>query len=85
MKHFEQTIATYVYSHCNMCNILTYFYNNNIKYLQYTFEIFETYICNICFQRNISLLLGRMEAHRRVEFTGVDLAAPVEKAATGPL
>jgi hypothetical protein len=21
MKHFEQTLATYVYNHCNMCNI----------------------------------------------------------------
>jgi hypothetical protein len=41
------------------------------------------------FQRNISLLLGRMEDHRRVEFTGVELtgsaeiAALVEKAAAG--
>jgi hypothetical protein len=41
------------------------------------------------FQRNISLLLGRMETHRRVEFTGIeltggaDLAALVEKATAG--
>jgi hypothetical protein len=41
------------------------------------------------FQRNISLLLGRMKTRRRVEFTGVelaggaDLAALVEKAVAG--
>jgi hypothetical protein len=41
------------------------------------------------FQRNISLLLERMEDRRRVEFTGVELtgsteiAAPMEKVAAG--
>ena len=33
------------------------------------------------FQHNISLLFGRIEARRHAEFTGVELAAPVEKAA----
>jgi hypothetical protein len=43
------------------------------------------------FQRNISLLLGRMEASRSVEFIGVEhaggaeITALVEKAMTGPL
>jgi hypothetical protein len=32
---------------------------------------------------NISLMLGRMKAHRRVEFTGVELVTPVEKATAG--
>jgi hypothetical protein len=54
-------------------------------FLQHPYEILETYVCNMCFQRNISLLLGRIEAHQRVEFTGVELAAPVEKAAAGPM
>ena len=54
-----------------------------------TSDILETYACNIRFQRNTFLLLGGMEAHRRVEFTGVELAggteiaAPVEKATAG--
>ena len=57
LKHLENTLATYVYSHCNICNI-------QMKHLQHTFEtakIFETYIynisiysyCNICNTRSI--------------------------------
>jgi hypothetical protein len=30
MKHLEQIVATYVYSHCNICNIY-------MKHLQHTF------------------------------------------------
>jgi hypothetical protein len=43
------------------------------------------------FQRNISLLLGRMDAHWRVKFTdveltgGAELIAPVEKATADPV
>jgi hypothetical protein len=33
------------------------------------------------FQRNISLLLGRIETRRRVEFTGVELAGGADLAA----
>jgi hypothetical protein len=93
MKYLEQMLATYVYNHCNMCNIPIYFCNIHIKHLQRTSETPETleiYTCNMWFQRNISLLLGRMEARRRVEFTvveldgGAKLAAPVEKTAAGP-
>jgi hypothetical protein len=63
-----------------------------MKQLQHTFETsatLETYVWNMLFQRNISLLFGRMEDRRRVEFTGVELAgsaeivAPVEKAMEG--
>jgi hypothetical protein len=32
------------------------------------------------FECNLSLLLGRMEARRRVDFTGVELASSVEIA-----
>jgi hypothetical protein len=65
-----------------------------MKHLQHPFgtsETLETYFCNMRFQRNISLLLRRMEARWRVEFTsvelvgGAELAAPVEKATTGPM
>ena len=73
MKHLELTLATYVYNHCNMCNITIYFYNIHMEHLQHTSqisEIIETYSCNICFECNISLLLGRMEARRCVVFTG---------------
>jgi hypothetical protein len=67
MKHLKQTLATYVYNHCNMCNITIYFCNIYLKHLRHTSE---TYSCDMRFQRNISLLLGRIEAHHRVVFTG---------------
>jgi hypothetical protein len=69
-----------------MCNILIYFSNIHTKHLQYTSETFEICACNM---RSISLLLGRIKARHRVEFTGVELAcgadhtALVEKAAAG--
>jgi hypothetical protein len=53
-----------LYNHCNICNILIYFCNIHLKHFQYISEIFETletYACNMHFQRNITLLLGRME------------------------
>jgi hypothetical protein len=81
MKYLENTLETYIYIYCNMCNIPIYFWNIpiyfsniDIKHLQHTFETpetFETYVCNMRFQRNISLPLRRMEARRRVEVTGV--------------
>jgi hypothetical protein len=89
MKYLEHMLATYVYNHCN---IPIYFCNIHIKHLQRTSETPETlkiYACNMWFQCNISLLLGRMEARRHVEFTvvelvgGAELAAPVEKAMAG--
>jgi hypothetical protein len=54
-----------------MCNIPIYFCNIDIKHLQHTSETFETLkidACNMQFQRNISLLLGRMGPCRHVEF-----------------
>ena len=48
-----------------------YFCNIDIKHLQHsseTFETIETHACNMQFQRNISLMLGRMDPRRRVEF-----------------
>jgi hypothetical protein len=71
-----------MYSYCNICNIPIYFCNSHIKYLRYISEILETYACNMRFQRNISLLLGRMEA--RCLAGGAELAALVEKVAAGP-
>jgi hypothetical protein len=41
-----------------------------MKHLKHTSETIETYSCNMHFQRNISLLLGIMEARRYVVFTG---------------
>jgi hypothetical protein len=52
MKHLESILETYVYSHCNICNILIYFCNIDEKHLQHTSktsETLETYTCNICF------------------------------------
>jgi hypothetical protein len=52
MKHLEWTLKTYVYNHCNMCNIQIYFCNIHMKHLQRTSEISETsetYSCNMSF------------------------------------
>jgi hypothetical protein len=81
-----------MYRHCNMCNILIYFCNISIyfcntdmNHLQHTSKTSETYVCNMRFQCNISLLLGN-GGSLSVEFTGVELASgpklatPVEKA-----
>ena len=73
MENWEQTLATYVYNHCNICSIPIHFCNIYMKHLQHTsetYEILETYACNVRFQRNISMLLGRMEECTHVEFTG---------------
>jgi hypothetical protein len=35
MKHWGHTLATYVYNHCNICNIPIYFCNNRMKHLQH--------------------------------------------------
>jgi hypothetical protein len=74
MKHLERTLATYVYKHCNMCNITIYFCNIHMKHLQHTSEIFETikiYSCNMRFQRNMSFATrqnGGSSPRRRVVF-----------------
>jgi hypothetical protein len=53
------------------------------------FEKIQTYVCNICFQHHIALLLRRVEARRHVEFAsveltgGMELATPIEKVAAG--
>jgi hypothetical protein len=45
MKHLEHILETYMYDHCNMCNILIYFCNIQRK----TSETLETYSCNMGF------------------------------------
>jgi hypothetical protein len=42
MKHWEEKLATYVYNHCNICNIPMYFCNIHMKHLQHTYETSET-------------------------------------------
>jgi hypothetical protein len=64
MKYLECTFETYVYGHCYVCNIPIYFCNIDIQHLQHTSKISKTlkiYSYNMRFQRNIYLLLGRME------------------------
>ena len=91
MKHLEQTFATYVYSHCNICNILIYFCNIHmntcnipLKHLKHLKHMLAT-----CAFSAISPCCFGMEASRRVEFTsveladGAELAAPMEKVAAG--
>jgi hypothetical protein len=36
MKYLKQTLATYMYSHCNIYNIPIYFCNIHMKHLQHT-------------------------------------------------
>jgi hypothetical protein len=75
-----------VYNYCNICNFPIYFYNIYLKHLQHTSETLETYACNMRFQRNITLLLGRMEliiveldAGKRGRWRRMELAgAPAE-------
>jgi hypothetical protein len=94
MKQSEHTLETYVYNHCNMCNISIYFCNTDIKHcniplkhlkhLKHTFATRAFSIISPCY-------LG-MEDRRRVEFTDgakltalvEDAASPVENATTGP-
>jgi hypothetical protein len=54
MKHWKQTFATYVYNHCNICNIPIYFCNIHLKHLQHTSKTFKTYAYNMCFQQNMA-------------------------------
>jgi len=46
MKHIEHTLKTYVFSHCNICNIIS-FCNikvKQMKHMKHTDEMRETYI-----------------------------------------
>ena len=42
-------LATYVYNHCNICNIPIYFCNIRMKHLQHTYETLKIYVCNMSF------------------------------------
>jgi hypothetical protein len=71
LKHWKQKLATYVYKHCDICNIPIYFCNFHMKHLQRldeTSETLETYFLQYAFSVcNVTLLLGRI--------TGLDAAA----------
>ena len=41
LKHLENTLATYVYSHRNICNI-------QMKQLQHLENTLATYVCSHC-------------------------------------
>jgi hypothetical protein len=43
MKHFEQTLATYLWNTCNIYNIWINFCNIQMKHLKYTSKTLETY------------------------------------------
>jgi hypothetical protein len=58
MKHLEQTLATYIYSHCNIRNILIYFCNIHMKYLQHTSETSETLETDV-YSMRFSAIPGR--------------------------
>jgi hypothetical protein len=48
VKHLEQTLETYVYSHYNMYNITIYFCNIKMKHLQHPDKIYETLETQAC-------------------------------------
>ena len=71
MKHLKQTLATYMYSHCNICNIPIYFCNIQMKHLQHTSETYErieTYVCNIGRGRGLSISVVMVRAGERSLF-----------------
>jgi hypothetical protein len=63
MKHLEHTLQRYVHSHCNMCNILIYFYNIPIYFCNTDTKHFAMHLWNICLQHNFSMqhLLAALE------------------------
>ena len=78
----EHTIETYVYSHCNMCNILIYFCNIDIKHLQHTSEtseILETNACNMHFQHRCHLTVWMILATCRL--AELDAGAEIDASA----
>jgi hypothetical protein len=62
MKHFEHKLETYVYSHCNMCNISIYFCNIKMKH---TCNIHMKHLKHLKHTLATWALLGRMEARQR--------------------
>jgi hypothetical protein len=48
-------LTTYVYNHCNICNISIYFCNISLKHLKHLKQTFATH----AFKHNICLLLSR--------------------------
>jgi hypothetical protein len=48
MKHWEQKFTTYMYNHCNICNIPIYFCNPCETLATYLWNIWNTW--NICLQ-----------------------------------
>jgi hypothetical protein len=66
MKHCEQKLATYVYNHCNICDISLYFCNTHKKHLQHTSKTLEAEACNMCFQVQHKLAVwAKIEARQR--------------------
>ena len=59
VKHWEQKIITYVYNHCNICNISIYFCNINMKHLQHISQTSETLKTDA-----YNMHLTKMEARR---------------------
>jgi hypothetical protein len=47
MKYLEHTLETYVYSHCNMCNISIYFCNIHLKHLKHTLATCDISWCGL--------------------------------------
>jgi hypothetical protein len=79
-KHLEHTLETYMHSHCNMCNILIYFCNTDMKHFNITLKHLKhlKHIFATCtFSATTSCCLG-IVARRCLEFIGVKLTTPVE-------
>ena len=62
MKH---TLATYVYSHCNICNTRSTFATSRYTHMQHTSETHKTYGCNMCSSTCSTIIEARSSGARR--------------------
>ena len=61
MKYWEQTLATYMHNHGDICNILIYFCNIHLKHLQRTSKTLR----NVCFATCFSAFFRAMQSKSR--------------------
>jgi hypothetical protein len=65
-QHTSKTLET-----CVFCSLQHVQHFDLLLQHRYTYEILETYVCNMLFQRKHLLVPSQMEGRRRMEVTGV--------------
>ena len=71
LKHFEQTLATYVYSHCNICNIHMKQCNMRMKHLKHTLATCAFSATSSCCLAESRLVDAELDAHTKLDATEV--------------